>query len=681
MDLRAAAGRMAHHLRHLPALLGVLLLIGAVYAVQKEFRHLRLEDVSAALDAIPRRSLVLSFLLTVVSYGVLTLYDRLGTIYAGHRVRYRRVAFASFCAYALSHNLGFNALSAAAVRYRLYAHWGMTPGQIARTAAFCSLTFMFGGLTLGGAILLLEPRSLPLFGGLLPVAMLRAVGIALWGIVLAYVTLSRFVTSVRLFGHEIGLPGLRMALMQVALATCDVSITASIFYTLLPATDRPGAVLTFPIFIGIYVTSYSAGVLASLPGGIGVFDTAILFGLEPYLPAPTVLGAIVVFRLYYYIIPLFLAGTLFTGNELLLRGGALLKSPVAVGSAQALARWNEPDFAVAAAIGTVVLSGIMLLGLGVVAPHPDFSWLDPDYADIATQAGQFIPSLIGAGLVVLAIGLSHRVNLAWGVTVLLLVAGAAFAAAQGERLWVAGVLVVTTLLIVPLRASFYRHARLLAGPLEPATALYLLSLVVCLLALTSLRQHVRALPNNAWWSVVLSPDLPNSLRVSVAASVVLASLAIWRLVRPGRVTFHPWNAEARLRMARFGPLPPTGADGVVWGEAERAGIAFRRCGRVLLGLGDPAGAVADQVSAIWRLRDLAQQEGLDPAIWRAGPGLLKVYGDIGLTALPLGADGLPLPEAASDTPAAEQYLVCVAERDMTALLSLLPTLALADAAV
>jgi uncharacterized membrane protein YbhN (UPF0104 family) len=679
MALRAAAARLAHHLRHLPALLGVLLLIGAIYAVQKEFRHLRLEDVAAALDAIPRRALVLSFLWTVVSYCTLTLYDRLGTIYAGHKVPYGRVAFVSFCAYALSHNLGFNALSAAAVRYRLYAHWGMTPGQIARTAAFCSLTFMFGGLVLGGAVLLWEPRSLPFFGDLLPVAMLRAVGLVLWGLVVAYVTLARVFTRLRLFGHEISLPGLRMALMQVVLATCDVSITASIFYTLLPAAHRPDAILTFPIFIGIYVTSYTAGVAANLPGGIGVFDTAILFGLEPYLPAPTILGAIVVFRLYYYIIPLFLAGTLFAGNELLLRGSALLQSSVAVRGAQALALWNEPDFAVAAATGAVVLSGIMLLGVGVVAPRPDFSWLDPDYADFAVQAGQFIPSLIGAGLVVLAIGLSHRVNLAWGVTVLLLVAGAAFAAAQGERLWIAGVLVLTTLLIAPFRASFYRHARLLAGPLEASTALYLLSLVVCLLALTSLRQHVRMLPNNAWWSVVLSPDLPNSLRVSVATAVALALLAIWRLVRPGRVTWHPWNAEARLRLARFGPLPATGADGVVWGEAEQAGIAFRRCGRVLLGLGDPAGAAMDQVSAIWRLRDLAHQEGLDPAIWRAGPALLKVYGDIGLTALPLGADGLPLPEAGSEAPEAEQYLVCVAERDLSALLPLLPGLAMAEA--
>ena len=111
------------------------------------------------------------------------------------------------------------------------------------------------------------------------------------------------------------------------------------------------------------------------------------------------------------------------------------------------------------------------------------------------------------------------------------------------------------------------------------------------------------------------------------------------------------------------------------GESARAAIPFRRCGRVLLGLGDPVGEQTDRVSAIWRLRDLAQQEGLDAAIWHAGPELLKVYGDLGLTALPLGPDGLPLPESEGDTPVASQYLVCKAERDLNLLLPVLPSLA------
>jgi uncharacterized membrane protein YbhN (UPF0104 family) len=668
---RARAYLMAS-LRQLPAIIGVLLLIGAIFVVQKEFRHLRLHDIDIALHNIPLRSLAIGFVWTVLSYAVLTIYDRLGTIYAGHKVPYSRVAFASFCAYALSHNLGFAAVSGAAVRYRLYAHWGLTPLQIAKTVAFCSLTFALGGMVLGGAILFLEPRSIPFFGQHLPVFVLYAEGVLLWGIVIGYVTLSRVFNTVRLFGHEISLPGLRMALVQVVLATADVAITASIFYALLPHSPH----LSWTIFLGVYVAAYTAGLAANLPGGIGVFDTAILLGLAPYLHAPQIVGAIVVFRLYYYVIPLFLAGFLFTGNELLLRGGGLLRRVEQLGPMQALARWSEPDFAVASATGLVALSGVLLLCVGVLAPQPDFTWIDPDFAEMASQAGQFVPSLIGAGLIVVALGLSQRVNLAWGTTIFLLVAGAAFTATDAQRLWISGVLVLVAILVAPLRRSFYRHASLLSGPLGPSSAIPLFALVICLLALAGTRPRVHLFANNSWWALVMSRHVPNSLRLTIAIAVALALIAIWRLLRPGKVRSLPWDAASRQRLALLGgTIPPARADGVVLGEAERAGIPFRRCGRVLLGLGDPMGAESDRVSAIWRLRDLAQQEGLHPAFWRAGPRLLKVYGDLGLTALPLGPDGLPLPESPDDTRDARQYLVCVAERDLTTLLPLLPQLA------
>ncbi len=658
-------------LRHAPALLGVGLLIGAIYVVQREFRNLKLEDIATAVEAIPVHALAISFVWTVLSYGVLTFYDRLGTIYAGHKVSYRRVSFASFCAYALSHNLGFAAVSGAAVRYRLYAHWGLTPLQIAKVVAFCSLTFGLGGMVLGGAILFLEPGSIPFFGQHLPHWALYGVGLLLWAIVGAYVTLSRVVGRVRLFGHEVSLPGWRMAILQVLLATVDVAITASIFYALLP--HAPG--LTWLIFLGVYVASYTAGLAANLPGGIGVFDTAMLLGLAPYFDAPVILGAIVVFRLYYYIIPLFLAGGMFAGNELLLRGGAVLGKVRGPGGLDALSKWREPDFAVAAATGVVALCGGLLLALGALAPEPDLTWIDPDFADLAAQASQFVPSLIGAGLVVLAIGLSQRVNLAWGATLVLLLVGAAFTAAQGERLWIVAVLILAVMLLAPFRACFYRHARLFSGPMSLETAMPLFGLIGCILALAAFERHVRYMQDNSWWEIVLSRNVPNSLRATVALAVAIGLLAIWRLIRPGRVHFLPWNAEARRRMLVMGANPMEPADGVVLGEAELAGIVFRRCGRVLLGLGDPAGDKTDRVSAIWRLRDLAAQEGLDPAIWCAGPGLLKVYGDLGLTALPLGADGLPLPESPDVTPPACQYLVCVAERDLTTLLPLLPGLA------
>ena len=655
---------LARVLRHAPAVLGVGLLIGAIYVVQREFRHLNLHEVGHALATMPRHSLLKSAAWTVLAYAVLTLYDRLATIYAGKRVSYPRTALASFCAYSLAHNLGFAAVSGAAVRYRLYSHWGLSPSEIAKVIGFCSLTFGLGAMTLAGAILFVEPRSVPYFGTHLPHAVLYALGAVLWAVVGSYVAVASFLPEIRFRGRVLDLPRWRMALAQVALAAVDVAVTASIFYALLPAA--PG--FTWLRFLAVYLGSYAAGLVANVPGGLGVFDTAIVLGLTPHLPVPVILGALLVFRLYYYVVPLFLAGALFAGNEVVLRSRAMLRP--ALGQP----RWSEPDFAVAASTGAVAVSGAILLSIGVLDAHPDYSWIDPDFAAFAMTAGQFIPSVIGTALMVLAIGLAQRVTLAWGTTIAFLLAGALFTLLQGEPLWVPGILVVAALSIAPFREAYYRHARLVSHPLRTSTLVPLLALLISVVWLGSIEPKVRYLAHTSWFGIVFSGHAPAPLRFAVLLAIVLAACALWGVLRPGRVGCLPWSAEGRLRYAAMGGLPPAEADGLVLGEAARSGIPFRRIGRVLLGLGDPAGAPGDRVSAVWRLRDLAQQEGRDAAVWHASPEMLKVYCDLGLTALPLGADGLPVSETAAGPPPGRRYLCCVAERDLTLLLPLLPSL-------
>jgi uncharacterized membrane protein YbhN (UPF0104 family) len=181
--------------------IGLILLVGAIYVVHREFRHLKWHDIKDALATIPPSALIVSFIWTVLSYYILTFYDRLGTIYAGNKVAYGKTCFASFCAYTLSHNLGLAAVSGAAVRYRLYSQWGMTNFQIGKLVAFCSFTFGFGGLTLGGAVLLALPREdVPFFGPFVPQAVLWAIGSAMWLVVLAYVSLSAMSWSCRAGG-------------------------------------------------------------------------------------------------------------------------------------------------------------------------------------------------------------------------------------------------------------------------------------------------------------------------------------------------------------------------------------------------------------------------------------------------------------------------------------------------
>jgi hypothetical protein len=472
---------------------------------------------------------------------------------------------------------------------------------------------------------------------------------------------------IRVFGHEVELPSWRMAILQVLLATVDVAVTAAIFYSLLPS----GTGLNYVRFLGVYVASYTAGLAANLPGGLGVFDTAMLLGLQPYLQPPEIIGAIVVFRLYYYIIPLFLAGTLFAGNEMLLRGRGVMAGPAQLKSVQAIGRWSQPDFAAAAGTGAVGLCGALLLSLGVL--HAAARRGTPD---MLVGASEFATSVVGSFLMVLAVGLAQRVKMAWSLSLALLGIAAISTAWYGEPPWIPLALCLAALSIAPFHRTFYRSARLFSTGLQAATVIPLLALVGCILALSNIAPKVRWLANDSWWLVIMSREVPNTLRVAMAAAVVLGLLALWALLRPGRVRAAVYDREGRAGYAALGSDPPATADGLVWGDGGSSAIAFRRIGNLLVGLGDPAGAPSDSASAIWRLRDLARQEKRHPAVWRAGPGLLNIYADLGLTGLPLDADGVPMADAEDEpAPHATSFLVCQAERDLPELLSLLPALA------
>jgi phosphatidylglycerol lysyltransferase len=627
---------------------GLLLLVGAVYVVQREFRSLSVADVREALGEIPNATLWKAAGWTLLAYAVLTIYDRLGSVYAGHPVSYARTSLASFCAYTLAHNLGFAAVSGAAVRYRFYAAWGLPPLAIAKVVAFTSLTFGLGGFALGGMVLVVEPEVIPGLGDHVPHAAMQALGLLCWALVIAYITMSRVRSHVVLFGHRVDLPGFRMALAQTALASADVAITAMIFFALLPEADG----LTFLRFLGIYIAAYLAGIAASLPGGIGVFDTAIMLGLQPWLPAAEVVGALLVFRLYYYIVPLFLAGMLFAGFEVAQRRQALAKLAAEQRAADAL---EVP--AIASLAG---LAGTVLIFLGAL---PTKGSAVADWAGYEAAIGsQFAASVVGSLLLVMGYGLIRRLRIAWGFAILLLLNGALICLLRQEPWWLAALFVLIAVLVGAMRRAFYRDARLIREPLSAETLLPLAAVAFCAILLASISYGGRVGEEN-WVEVVIFSGEPNSLRFAVGFAAVLLLAGVVRLLRPVRHAPLPWNAETQAKLRSFGGSAPPDADGAVLGEAARAGFAFVKRDGVWLALGDPVGEQNDRVSAIWRFRDICDRAGVDAAFWRVTPELRRVYDDIGLTSFPLGAPPAGEPQ---------RYLACRAERDLEKLMGLLP---------
>jgi len=258
-----------------------------------------------------------ALLLVACSLVMMAAYDVPGILFARRAVKFptigvQRVALASYCAYALSHVLGATAISAAAIRLRLYAQWQVPPAAIARIIAFSGSMFTVGLVTLLGFLLTVHPTDLPLFGQAVPSWMLRAVGAALAAVVLIYVVAGARRATLNVFGHSVTLPGFRLALTQLAFSCVDISIACAILYVVLP--DTPG--LTYPHVLGVYLAAFAGGVVSGLPGGVGVFDSVLLLGLSQFLDPATALGAILLFRVLYFLGPACGAALCYAGHEL-----------------------------------------------------------------------------------------------------------------------------------------------------------------------------------------------------------------------------------------------------------------------------------------------------------------------------------------------------------------------------
>ncbi|MFM7576418.1 MAG: hypothetical protein ACKO5Q_05710, partial [Microcystaceae cyanobacterium] len=80
----------------------------------------------------------------------------------------------------------------------------------------------------------------------------------------------------------------------------DWGLSTAIIYLLLPHTEQ----LDYGNLFSIFLLAQIAGLLSNIPGGLGVFETIILFGLTPIFSSVTILGALLGYRVIYYWIPL-----------------------------------------------------------------------------------------------------------------------------------------------------------------------------------------------------------------------------------------------------------------------------------------------------------------------------------------------------------------------------------------
>ncbi|MFA7639962.1 MAG: YbhN family protein, partial [Parvibaculum sp.] len=210
------------------------------------------------------------------------------------------VATTSFTTYALAHNIGASVFSGAFVRYRAYTSQGLGNGEIGVLVALCSFTFALGTVLLGGLVLVTMPEPFTLLFDDISSDVLRGIGVLLLILVALYVIGSWLhFQPLRIGSFELVYPRLPIVWRQLTIGPLELIGAAGILYFALPVEGNPG----FIVVLGIFLASFSIALLSHAPGGLGVLEIVFLAGL-PGLDPADVLAALIVFRLFYLIVPL-----------------------------------------------------------------------------------------------------------------------------------------------------------------------------------------------------------------------------------------------------------------------------------------------------------------------------------------------------------------------------------------
>jgi uncharacterized membrane protein YbhN (UPF0104 family) len=275
----------------------------ALYLLVHHLGDLSPREIIRAGQAIPTKLLWTCGALTGISFLALGGYDVIAVrVIAAQRISPQRAWLTGAIANAISNTLGFHALTGTAVRYRLLTRSGLTAPEVAGVTALSWTALALGFASMFSVALATSAQASPWqrIGGLFLLALLLLS--ARWLGVGKIIRLGKF---------SLRLPSGKLALAQMALGAVEMASAIGALYVLMPT----GAFPSFPAFATLYIGAVLLGIASHAPGGLGVFEAAML-SLSAGYDRAGILAALLLYRLIYNIGPFVLAALAFAGEEM-----------------------------------------------------------------------------------------------------------------------------------------------------------------------------------------------------------------------------------------------------------------------------------------------------------------------------------------------------------------------------
>jgi phosphatidylglycerol lysyltransferase len=618
----------------LPALIGLVLFLAALEVLRTELRAATWHGLTTDIFNTPPWRLDAAVLLTALNYAVLTGYDFLAFAYLGKHLPWRRVATASFLAYAISNNVGFAMLSGASVRYRFYTRWGISADELSRIVFSYVVTFWLGLLLIGGLSLTASPLLRELR---LPVpALVAPVGWLLMLVSLAYIAAAGLRLGPIRFRHaELPLPSLRIAVAQLAISILDWVLAGAVLYVVLPPNSVP-----FLALLGAFLASQLLGLASHVPGGMGVFEGLMVLLLKPFITSTTLLPALIVYRVVYYLLPLSVALLVLVADELRQRRSQVAWLGATFG-------WLTEQLTPRVLAVFTFLTGVILLFSGVTpAATGRLNLLERMLPLGIIEASHFIGSVVGAGLLLLSQGLGRRLDAAYFLTVTAMAIGIVVSLLKGADYEEAAILSAVLLILWRARPAFDRRAALFDTRFSAGWIVAIAGALGASIWLGRFAfKHVEY-SNELWWQFELRGEASRMLRATVGAAVTLLLFGFARLIaqapheaaEPSDAELDAAGSAIAAQTLTFPYLVYLRDKSLLFDDQKTGFVMFGVQGRTWVALGDPVGPL-DRLGSLVRLfLERCDDFGGVPVFYEISGEHLDRYVDVGLTFVKLGEE-------------------------------------------
>ncbi len=626
------------NIKSLSPIIGLTLFITALVVIHNSTASFRIKDIENFITRLSYTRIFAALFLVGMNFLLFSCYDFLSLQYIKKKLPIKKVIGTSMLSFSFSNVVGGTFLSGGSIRYRSYERARLSAIDILQITLFIWATWLIGVAASSGIAACIFPniiKSLHIkyIPNLLWIGIPMLLTVATYFI---YTILGKGIITLR--GIKWRLPSFPIALMQILIVGIDLILSAAILYLLIPTETT----ITFQQFTAIFVIALPLSLISGIPSGLGVFEMLMLHLLKDYLPPYDILGALVIFRLVYYIIPLTIGALTLGINEIW-----HLIHPLKSKSEKAK-EWAIQTIPSIFSVTTMLAGIVMLLTGTLPIPEKHITFITKIMPLNFFEMSHFLASITGLLLILVSREIYRKQKSAYYITLTLLAMGIFFEGIKGHA--IISLFIFSTLFIalIPYKKSFTRHSFITQNSFS---AKWLITIFVVMGTATWLLffnyRHVEY-SNELWWQFSFSSNVSRSMRAMAGTMVILLFWSIRKLLHPP-TTISTNSTEQDLDDARkiinndsnpYAALALLRDKAILFSPQRESFLMYSVINRTWVCMGDPIGNKKDFVELIWRFRELADQHSGRPLFYQIGTKHLELYIEADFNLFKLGEEAI-----------------------------------------